>query len=1360
MAASTEQKVDFLLKKIGYTASKTGSVSGTGAVSGTSKQPFGEAIPSPLVVPSTSVWADSSLIPSTPPTTSTFPVGVNTTGSAYQLTHDATASGSSLYRSFVARSTHGNQTASIDGNWIDSQFGADYAVRVFVGAATNSSNEIPQAGTSSDAWFFDYSSGVLNFNDTNLPAGITTTNVYLVGYRYTGGIGVKPVTGIGTFSSLHVTGIATFKDDVEFHGVSGIASAFWDKSNNRLELKDNVLLTFGNTRDLQISHDGADSIIKDAGVGRLKILGGFQVKNVGDTQTLITANTSGANATNVELYHSNVKRLETLERGVGIGGSIHIDNDLYVTGISTLTDDVRAGANLSVAGLSTFTQLVDINGGGQANTFKVEDLTAGRVTYAGTGGELQDSGNLTFDGTDLTAASAKISDLTDNRVVLAGTSGALEDSGNLTFDANSNLNITGGLVVSGITTLGSVGISTGLIKGPATMYIDPATVGDNTGLLVVKGNLQVDGTQTTVNSATMTVTDKNIEIAKGAANDAAADGAGITIDSGDGDKTLNWVDATDAWTSSEHIQVAAGKQLGFADDPNTYIDRPAADNIRFTTGGSVAITIDENQNIGIGTANPASDLHINTPVPTIRFTDSDTAQYSDISQSGHSLYISGDRGASGSGGIIFRTQGTDEKVRITSDGKLGIGTDDPSEIITGIGTTNPSILLKATDDASSGRFIGDANRGVEGEHLAEFRGHWNGTGVARIVVAAGNDTTNKDNASMRLFTAEAGTMIERLRIKQDGIIETGTAIDDTGYDDNQRFRIGRATDCNLSIRVTGNTTGHTGIVFGDSDDPRRGLIKYDNTGDYMSFHTNGTDITTNERLRIKSDGKVGIGTENPGELLDVYKTSNNAIIQVRTTTAGAWFEADSGSSGYYGLKLSSGGTQRWLVGSYGTNNFTIKDGTSSGGDERFTIVDGTGNVGINSTTPTTTLDVRGTVQVSGISTFSDDVTIVDGKKILLGDSDDLQIWHDNAGGHSRIDDTGTGNLVLRGASGILLEKYGGGYMANFINDGSVDLYYAASKKFETLQRGVGIGGSIHIDNDAYVTGITTSARLNVTGITTSARLNVTGITTVATLNVGVSGQTLVGINTILDEDNMASDSATALATQQSIKAYVDTTVTAQDLDFAGDSGTGAVDLDSQSLTIAGTSNEIETSASGQTLTVGLPNDVTIANDLTVASNAGIGSLSVTGISTFNNDVEFVGQTAGITSAFWDQSAGAFKFLDGISLNLGNNDDIKLFHDGSSSRFEDTYGHLTIKSNIIELKSVTGNKGYLQAINGQDVKLYYNGNEKIRTTNDGTYTTGISTASGVINSETDVQINGTSVLTSALDEAVAMAIALG
>ena len=56
---------------------------------------------------------------------------------------------------------------------------------------------------------------------------------------------------------------------------------------------------------------------------------------------------------------------------------------------------------------------------------------------------------------------------------------------------------------------------------------------------------------------------------------------------------------------------------------------------------------------------------------------------------------------------------------------------------------------------------------------------------------------------------------------------------------------------------------------------------------------------------------------------------------------------------------------------------------------------------------------------------------------------------------------------------------------------------------------------------------------------------------------------------VLDEDDMTSDSAVALATQQSIKAYVDAQVTAQDLDLTTDSGTIAIDLDSETLTIAG-----------------------------------------------------------------------------------------------------------------------------------------------------------------------------------------------
>jgi hypothetical protein len=81
-----------------------------------------------------------------------------------------------------------------------------------------------------------------------------------------------------------------------------------------------------------------------------------------------------------------------------------------------------------------------------------------------------------------------------------------------------------------------------------------------------------------------------------------------------------------------------------------------------------------------------------------------------------------------------------------------------------------------------------------------------------------------------------------------------------------------------------------------------------------------------------------------------------------------------------------------------------------------------------------------------------------------------------------------------------------------------------------------------------------------------------------------------------------ADNDTSLMTSAAILDKIQATATLEDLDVAGDSGTGAIDLDTQSLTIAGTANEVETSASGQTITVGLPNDVTIANNLTVSGN--------------------------------------------------------------------------------------------------------------------------------------------------------------
>lgn len=91
-----------------------------------------------------------------------------------------------------------------------------------------------------------------------------------------------------------------------------------------------------------------------------------------------------------------------------------------------------------------------------------------------------------------------------------------------------------------------------------------------------------------------------------------------------------------------------------------------------------------------------------------------------------------------------------------------------------------------------------------------------------------------------------------------------------------------------------------------------------------------------------------------------------------------------------------------------------------------------------------------------------------------------------------------------------------------------------------------------------------------------------------------------------------------------------------DLEFSGSTGGGVVDLLTQVLTITGTANEIETSASGQTLTIGLPNDVTISNDLTV-----LGDLTVAGTASFENQTSLL-----IADRFALLASGSTTLTDG------------------------------------------------------------------------------------------------------------------
>lgn len=97
-------------------------------------------------------------------------------------------------------------------------------------------------------------------------------------------------------------------------------------------------------------------------------------------------------------------------------------------------------------------------------------------------------------------------------------------------------------------------ITTGYLRGPAVFTIDPAAHGDDTGTLVIAGNLQVDGVTTTINSTTLNVDDLNLTLASGAATPAAANGAGITVEGASA--TITYDSASDRWVMNKDLSAS------------------------------------------------------------------------------------------------------------------------------------------------------------------------------------------------------------------------------------------------------------------------------------------------------------------------------------------------------------------------------------------------------------------------------------------------------------------------------------------------------------------------------------------------------------------------------------------------------------------------------------------------------------------------------------------------------------------------------------------------------------------------------------------------------------------------------------
>ena len=216
------------------------------------------------------------------------------------------------------------------------------------------------------------------------------------------------------------------------------------------------------------------------------------------------------------------------------------------------------GTSLIASG-GVFLDGLDVEGQAEVGSLNVEDLTSGRIVYAGANGELIDSNNLTFDGTSLTAAggvflsglevngqtdvdSINVNDLTPTRIVYAGTGGELVDSANLSFDGTS-LTATGavfldGLQVDGQADVDSLNVSDltqGRVPyiGAGGELIDSNSLRFDGTSIIATGGVFLDGldVQGQIGTNSINVTDLTQgRIIYAGANGELIDSAGLTFD--------------------------------------------------------------------------------------------------------------------------------------------------------------------------------------------------------------------------------------------------------------------------------------------------------------------------------------------------------------------------------------------------------------------------------------------------------------------------------------------------------------------------------------------------------------------------------------------------------------------------------------------------------------------------------------------------------------------------------------------------------------------------------------------------------------------------------------------------------------
>ena len=570
------------------------------------------------------------------------------------------------------------------------------------------------------------------------------------------------------------------------------------------------------------------------------------------------------------------------------------------------------------------------------------------------------------------------------------------------------------------------------------------------------------------------------------------------------------------------------------------------------------------------------------------------------------------------GGLSSTTQLNFIGQAITAE---GVGGPNPGVAVTITvappGNPNEVLFVSAgsTDFATDTRFIFDDGLLKTGD---------------RITVGAGGTViTTTGIGSVGIGTTQP---TENLHLEGDFRI-TGTIYDSTNKPGDTGDLITKtATGGLLWITPSSVNSGAGGTI---------GQIQFHNTAGLVDGADNFYFDFNNNR--------VGIGSTQPTQLLDVLGVS---------TFSGGVFVDDlsvSGFSTFTEIIDANGGLD--VFGHTELDSVNVSGLSTFGNNVDINVdldVDGTTDLDIlnvaeaasfTATTDNTLGNTNtGAVQIDGGVGIDKNLTVGQGIQATnlnitgvgtiaqfdfgVGQFDDITVLGVSTLGNVIVEGntiktkTGTGNLILDsdGSSASIVA-----------ND-----FLFVTKNTESTSKDTGsiiTEGGIGVEKSVFI-----GLNLDVDGQTELDTLNVSVASSIASLTLANAG---IAVTAILDEDDMVSDRDDALATQQSIKSYVDSRVTAQDLDFAGDSGTGNVDLDSQTFTIAGTTNEIETVGSGQTLTIGLPDDIIIGNTLTV-----------TGITSLNGNVDLGDATDDTISLLGKVDTDILPASDG-TLGLGS-----------------------------------------------------------------------------------------------------------